>query len=1248
MFDGVYTDLSLQKSADDYTPEFGQEVTWTITVSNEGPAWAENVRVDDMLPEGMELVSSHLTGGGLDVNSGTWSLGGLGVGEVATATITMKVTEVDDYINNYAKVSTDTHDWNGYNDGKSAVAVDPWQPTDADLSLVKTVDNPNPEVGSVVEWTVTVSNTGPDTAWGTRVNEQLPEGLGFVGARASSGTYDFQSGVWHVGHLESGETAEMIISTSVDSEAGAQYVNTAVAASNTVDSDTSNNTAQASITVVEAAVEPVWETPSMPPVDKPEGGKPEGGSPEGGKPDGGMGHSGMGHPVACCCYCDKEEETGADLQIVKLVSNATPNLNSEVVWSLVVTNLGPEDAVNVIVNDNLPPGVEYVSDSATMGAFDVDAGVWEIGDLANGESALLQITTIATDAAAVQTNIALVSSDTEDSNPANDVAVVSIDAVNADLAITKTPDEQTPDLGAEFDWTITVVNNGPDTAENVVVNDMLPPDTEFVASDDERFVLSDDGTSGSIALGDLASGEEVSFNITAIVTNAAGPRTNTAQVSSDTFDDNPDNNQDDAQVDAIAADLELVKGVLPATAAPQDIVEWTIEVTNKGPDDATGVEVEDVLPAGVSYVSDSTDGVSFDSATGIWSVGDLASGDTVSLTIQALVVDTGELTNVAQIVAADQFDPDSTPGNDDGDQSEDDEDNAVLVVPEIIDLALTQEISSATADVGGPVTFTIAVTNESTVPASGVSVATQLPGHFASGDLTFVDSSDPSVVGDPAANIIIGDLAPGQTVTVTVDATVNTPGVIENVAQVFTADQMDVDSTPANNIETEDDQQTVSVTVVDPNPVPVANDDQFAVSANSEGFNAVIMIDHSGSTGSVTAVDANGDPLDQSGSPLAMDILDANGNVTSRLQLIREAVVEFVGQEAIGAVKILGFDGSAGGAGDVSVWTDVSGANPDVTPVMSFVGDFEASGFTNYIDALDASQNFLEQAIDANGQTIADPLPNTLPVNYYFLTDGNPLAPNFSAADATPDAAQQAAWEEFVEANFNDAYGIGYGSGVTEISALDIVSHPDTPAAGPVSADDNTILTSEADGIPADLFRTIAESVSGNVFGNDDSGLDGPQLGASSVSTVDVDGVVYGYDGSSVTVTGTAPATSLVRPDFINVPVSSGGRLEFNFQDGSFEYFAPLTTVAFTDTFDYTITDSSGDSDTATLSIDVLPGATTAAEPAPALALLSDDDEVFSSDSMAAVQLPALTDNEWAGDGVSHGVDLFDMTSLIV
>ena len=267
MFDGIYTDLSLQKSVDDYTPELGQEVTWTLTVSNEGPSWAENVRVDDMLPEGMEFVSSHATVGGIDISSGIWSLGGMGVGEVATATVTMKVIDVDNYINNYAKVSTDTYDWNGYND-KDVIAVDPWEPTQADLSLVKTVSNSDPEVGSVVDWTVSVTNSGPDTAWGTTVTEILPEGLTFEGARASTGTYDFETGVWNVGHLADGETAEIVISTNVDSEAGAQFVNNAITASSTADADTSNNTASATITVAEGmAVEPV----EMPPM---EGGKP--------------------------------------------------------------------------------------------------------------------------------------------------------------------------------------------------------------------------------------------------------------------------------------------------------------------------------------------------------------------------------------------------------------------------------------------------------------------------------------------------------------------------------------------------------------------------------------------------------------------------------------------------------------------------------------------------------------------------------------------------------------------------------------------------------------------------------------------------------------------------------------------------------------------------------------------------------------------------------------------------------------
>ena len=1111
MFDGIYTDLSLQKSVDDYTPELGQKVTWTLTVSNEGPSWAENVRVDDMLPEGMEFVSSHATVGGIDISSGIWSLGGMGVGEVATATVTMKVIDVDNYINNYAKVSTDTYDWNGYND-KDVIAVDPWEPTQADLSLVKTVSNSDPEVGSVVDWTVSVTNSGPDTAWGTTVTEILPEGLTFEGARASTGTYDFESGVWNVGHLADGETAEIVISTNVDSEAGAQFVNNAITASSTADADTSNNTASATITVAEGmAVEPV----EMPPM---EGGKPEGGKPEGGRSEGGMGHSGS-YPVACCCHCDKPEDTGADLQIVKLVSNPTPNLNSEVVWSLVVTNNGPEDAVNVVVNDNLPAGVEYVSDSTTMGAFDVDAGVWEIGDLANGESALLQITTIATDAAAVQTNIALVSSDTEDSNPGNNVAIESIDAV--------------------------------------------------------------------------------------------------------------------------AADLELVKEVIPTTAAPEDTVEWTITVTNKGPDDATGVEVEDVLPAGVSFVSDSTDGANFDPDSGVWNIGDLASGDTVSLTIEALVVDTGELTNVAQIVASDQFDPDSTPANDDGDQSEDDEDNAVLTVPEIIDLELTQSINTETPEVGDVVTFTIEVANVSTVPATGVSVMSDLTEHFANGDLTFEGSNNDGVTADPASDWVIGPLAAGETITLTVDATVNVPGVLVNVAEVATADQEDIDSTPGNNIPAEDDQAPVSITV--PVPGPTAVDDANSVTLSTELLNVVIMVDHSGSMGSDNFEDQNP-------SPFTGDVVGLDGVTTSRLEVVRDAIEQFANREEIGGIKILGFDGSADPVSqdipvpfdadyvsmphsNVSEWFDVSGGS-DGTGLRPFLDDLRASGFTNYGEALELSREQFE------ADTAADVVPPGQ-VNYYFFTDGIPLA---DEGNPRPDAAQQALWEDFVEDNFEEAYGIAFGGGATPANLVDVdlVSHqdlagdsrfvnlPDSDFAE-IREEENTIATNDVTDIPSILFRTIADTAEGNIL-EDDIGSDGVLNSGISVSELTV---------------GTTIFTAADGP--VEVETPEGGFLEFDFTDGSYVYFAPFVDVPTTETFSYTISDGN-DTDDGILVIDVEPPANLANAPVgPVSALVADNDDLFTTESIDAVQFAADFDAvEWSGNGDLYTPELYDAAMHVI
>ena len=159
-------DLRIQKTIDDYTPQVGQEVTWTVQITNDGTDFADNVTVDDLIPEGMSYVGSDIDVGNVDAENGVWSLGGLAGGQVATATITMIVTEDNgSWITNNATVHTDSHDCNPSNDN-NPVAVNPWSPIHADLVVDKTVSDAEPSVGDTIEWTVSVSNNGPDTAWG--------------------------------------------------------------------------------------------------------------------------------------------------------------------------------------------------------------------------------------------------------------------------------------------------------------------------------------------------------------------------------------------------------------------------------------------------------------------------------------------------------------------------------------------------------------------------------------------------------------------------------------------------------------------------------------------------------------------------------------------------------------------------------------------------------------------------------------------------------------------------------------------------------------------------------------------------------------------------------------------------------------------------------------------------------------------------------------------------------------------------
>ncbi|MEE9616247.1 MAG: choice-of-anchor Q domain-containing protein, partial [Anaerolineae bacterium] len=115
--------------------------------------------------------------------------------------------------------------------------------------------------------------------------------------------------------------------------------------------------------------------------------------------------------------------------------------------------------------------------------------------------------------------------------------------------------------------------------------------------------------------------------------------------------------------EAQVTDPSLIKTVDEASPSVGETVVFTVQATNNGPLEATGVVISDSLPFGLTFVSSSTSQGSYTSGTGEWNVGGLMVGLSTTLTISA-TVDAGAanttITNTATITASDQIDPDVT------------------------------------------------------------------------------------------------------------------------------------------------------------------------------------------------------------------------------------------------------------------------------------------------------------------------------------------------------------------------------------------------------------------------------------------------------------------------------------------------------------------------------------------------------------------------------------------------------------
>ncbi len=203
-------DLSLAKSADSQVPAVGQDVTFTLAVSNGGPDPASGVRVTDLLPAGLAYVSDD-GGGAYDRATGVWDVGALSpTGSASTATLEIVATvtgttAVDNYAEVTASDQTDPDSTAGDSstteDDDDSVTVT-GQPS-VDLSLTKTVDIPLPETGQQVTFTLTVTNSGSVDASVVQVTDLLPGGLLYVSH--ADGSYNSATGVWDASPVAAGD-----------------------------------------------------------------------------------------------------------------------------------------------------------------------------------------------------------------------------------------------------------------------------------------------------------------------------------------------------------------------------------------------------------------------------------------------------------------------------------------------------------------------------------------------------------------------------------------------------------------------------------------------------------------------------------------------------------------------------------------------------------------------------------------------------------------------------------------------------------------------------------------------------------------------------------------------------------------------------------------------------------------------------------------------------------------------------------
>ncbi|MEV7023406.1 hypothetical protein AB0O00_14785, partial [Kitasatospora sp. NPDC093558] len=705
----------------------GRQVQWRVTVTNSGPSRARNVVVTDQVPAGvLDASMAAADGTACPIASGVATCPAVEIPAGQTMTWTLTGTLDPDATTTPANTVTVTGGPDPTASTHTAVASPSNSPSpQANLSVSKVLLTDPVVPGQQIQWRVSVTNNGPSRARNVVVTDQVPAGVNGASMRADAdgATCPISGGTATCPAVEipAGQTVTWTLSGTLAQDATATPANT-VTVTGGPDPTASTHTAVAS--------------PSNSP------------------------------------------SAQASLSVSKVLVTDPVVPGQQIQWRVSVTNNGPSRARNVVVTDRVPDGVSgpsMTSDDGTVCPVTGGTATCPAVELAVGETRTYTLSgTLMQDATVTPTNTAVVTGGPDPSVTAHTAVAspTSSPTARAHLTVAKVLLTNPVIPGEKIQWRVSVTNNGPSRARNVVVTDRIPDGVNdaVLQSDADASTCPVTGGTATCAAIELEVGQTASYTLTGtLAPDATVTPTNTAVVTggpdpsatAHTAVASPSNSP------TPQANLSIAKVLLTNPVVPGQQIQWRVTVTNRGPSRARNVVVTDTVPAmvnGPAMTSDA-DGSAcpITGGTATCPAVEIPVGGTVSYTLTGTLDPAATSTPVNVATVTGGPDPTATAHTATAQASETVEPRARLSVSKVL---VTDPVVP-----GQPIAWRISVTNNGPSQARNVVVSDRIPDGVVGASLSPDATQTACPVTGGVATCPGVEVPVGQTVTYTLSGT---------------------------------------------------------------------------------------------------------------------------------------------------------------------------------------------------------------------------------------------------------------------------------------------------------------------------------------------------------------------------------------------------------------------------------------------------------------------------------------------